>query len=411
MAKVRNKYIWSSELKNAPPIQAHSKIKHSIIRDYIHSYLKVVANPLTSHVKLSIVDGFCGGGLYRAEDGMSHFGSPIIILDVLRETIAEILADRLLENIKREFSLECDVYFVDKDLGAINALKEVAAAHLIVEDGLPLKISAHFIHAGFVDVYKDISQKIGKSKAIFILDPCGYTETPLPIIHEIMQEPGHKREMIWTLMIDSMLAYANEDSVALINAGYSSILNLFRKEDEPSNFSLQKEIFLTVSREVGVPFFTPFAVKQQLGWNYWLIHLAWHHRASEVMKEVEHRHANQREHYGRSGLKMMASEGERVYLFNQDDIERGRDVLREDIPQILSECDDEGITFEDFMKRTYNETPLKSDVIKETLITHEDIEVSTITKGSRFSAKRIKTNDIIRLKRQKFFNFGFSKSP
>lgn len=405
MSKVKNKYIWSTDVRNAPLIEPHSKIKHSIIKDYLRSYLKVVANPLCRKIKLVIVDGFCGGGLYRTNDGCAHFGSPIITIDVIRETIAEIIAERAAENIKHELRVECELFFVDSDPTAIETLKEISAPHLITKDGVPVKFSPHFINNEFLRVYKDILAKIGKSKAIFVLDPFSYNEAPLPVIRNIMNNNGEKREVIWTLMIQQMSSFAHENSVALMNAGYGGLLDLFQRSEKPSGFEIQMGIYNTIKKEISVPFFTPFALKQKRGWDYWLIHLAWHHRASEVMKEVEHRHADQRIHHGSPGLNMMAAQGDAPYLFGQGDVERGRAQLCFDIPRVLEMSQlESGITFDDFMKLTYNDTPLTSDVIKETLINHEDIDVSTSNNGNRSSHKRIKTDDIIRLKRQRIFD-------
>jgi three-Cys-motif partner protein len=404
MAKVKNKYEWSDNVNDAPLLEGHTKIKHDIIRDYVRSYLKVVCNPQTRKVKLIIVDGFCGGGLYKTDKGQAHYGSPIILINTIRETVAEVIGDRVKNNIKHEFSLECELYFVDKDKKAIEVLNKVAAPFLLADSSIPLKLTTHFICGKFADEYRGISDKIRKTKAIFIIDPCGYSEAPLPVIREIMHEPNRKREVIWTFMYDSLQAYANDDSTALKNAGFENLLKLFEKGDKPSNFCLQKEIYDTVKKDIGVPFFTPFAVKQTAGWSYWIIHLAWHYRASEVMKEVEHLHANEREHYGQSGLNMMAAEGNRVYLFGQDDLNRGKAALMNDIPQLLSQPKiRDGLSFHGFMEATYNETPLVSNAIKEVLINHPDIEILTSKGGKRSAISGIDTEDVIRLKRQGSF--------
>lgn len=355
-----------------------------------------------------IVDGFCGGGLYRKEDGSPHHGSPLIIVEALKQSLIEIIEQRTRHNIKAPFGIKCDLYFVDKDPSAIEVLKEVLIPELSHDTGLPLEICTHYINAGFQDIYKDITNKINKNtKSIFILDPFGYSEVPLPIIKDIMHGGG-KREVIWTFMIEALLTYGTEESTGLINAGYDGILSLFKKDEKPTGFSLQTEIFKTIHKNVGVPFFTPFAIKQKKGWDYWLIHMAWHHRASEVMKEVEHRHADQREHYGGSGLHMMAAEGDSPYLFTTDDEARGRNTLEEQLPQLLSTKPFEGgISFDSFMKTTYNETPLRAQIIKETIIEHPDIDILTPNNRPRSSVHTIVAQDTIMLKRQKRFILEF----
>ncbi len=403
MVKTNNKYFWSEKLSEAPIIEAHTKIKHSIIEDYIVNYLKVVAKPpVTRHIKLAIIDGFCGGGLYN-NNGKAHFGTPIIIINALKKAIVEIIEDRIINNIKAEISVDCEIFYIDKDKRAIDALKTIAAPYLVKDDLLPLTIKPHFIQGTFLNKYSEVLAKVKKLKSLFIIDPCGYSEAPLSVLREIMKG-GEKREMIWTFMIDAMRAYATEDSKALINSGYSNLLGLFSDQKNPTGFNVQTVIFNMIKNDIGVPFFTPFAIKQKKGWNYWLIHLAHHYRASEVMKEVEHRHADQREHYGDSGLNMMAKSGEAPYLFGQDDIKKGHEKLQDDIPSFLDSINNkEGITYDDFMKKAYNTTPLTSGIIKNVLVSHEDIEIITKdTKGFRSSARRIKPSDIIRLKRQQW---------
>ena len=46
-----------------PLLQRHSEVKHALLRDYLVDYfLTLVSSPKQDKIKLTIVDGFCGGG-------------------------------------------------------------------------------------------------------------------------------------------------------------------------------------------------------------------------------------------------------------------------------------------------------------------------------------------------------------
>ena len=63
-------YNWSDSRK-PPLLQPHSIAKHEVIEAYLERYLEVLtADPRQDALRLTIVDGFSGGGMYRhAETG------------------------------------------------------------------------------------------------------------------------------------------------------------------------------------------------------------------------------------------------------------------------------------------------------------------------------------------------------
>jgi len=64
----RSEYDW--ELGSPPPvIKLHSLVKHEIIHAYVAKYISILAaNPAQRQLRLTLVDGFAGGGLYLRED-------------------------------------------------------------------------------------------------------------------------------------------------------------------------------------------------------------------------------------------------------------------------------------------------------------------------------------------------------
>ncbi|WP_199807264.1 MULTISPECIES: three-Cys-motif partner protein TcmP [unclassified Methylobacterium] len=67
--------------------------KHRTFADYTRRYNEILCQkPQKPELRLTIVDGFCGGGAYRFEDGVVA-GSPLILLRGVREAGG---ADRLI---------------------------------------------------------------------------------------------------------------------------------------------------------------------------------------------------------------------------------------------------------------------------------------------------------------------------
>jgi three-Cys-motif partner protein len=76
----KSEYEW--EIGSPPPtIKLHSLVKHEIINAYIAKYVGILAaNPAQRQLRLTLIDGFAGGGLYLREDnGREHEGSPLVL--------------------------------------------------------------------------------------------------------------------------------------------------------------------------------------------------------------------------------------------------------------------------------------------------------------------------------------------
>ena len=107
--KKKEKYTWAIG-KPLPNLDEHSQAKHRIISDYIQRYVEVyMSNTSIEGLRLSIVDGFSGGGKYR--DILTNEtvdGSPFVILNAIKEVEERINKDR----IKRR-SIDAHYFFID----------------------------------------------------------------------------------------------------------------------------------------------------------------------------------------------------------------------------------------------------------------------------------------------------------
>lgn len=125
-----DKYFW--KIGEPPPIlDVHSLAKHEILRAYVNRYINVLAADIRiERLRLTLVDGFSGGGLYRHE--LTHneiSGSPLIFLESSREAEAEVSMRRQQVHGK-PFVLDAHYLFVESEQQYCDYLQ-----HLLIERG------------------------------------------------------------------------------------------------------------------------------------------------------------------------------------------------------------------------------------------------------------------------------------
>jgi three-Cys-motif partner protein len=199
----RKEYPWS--IDDPPPLAPHSLAKHRILRRYVETYVRVLtADPRTDVLRLNLVDGFAGGGIYvDPTTRLSHPGSPAILLDAIRS--AEAAA-----NVGRAKQLRVDARFVfiDDDPSAISCLKAVLAKResWAQESGRVTILPGKFEHQ--LDAVIDrIAGRSGTAKrTIFVLDQYGYTAAP-PLLLRRIFERLPRAEVFLTLAVGWAAAY------------------------------------------------------------------------------------------------------------------------------------------------------------------------------------------------------------
>ncbi len=109
------------DFDNPAKVSRHTLHKHQVYEDYIKRYIDTVIPHQGDRVVFSIIDGFCGGGIYQLDDTSEiSYGSPVRIIEAVRNKAKEI-------NSKRTKPLKFVVqyFFIDSDKKAINCLKRV----------------------------------------------------------------------------------------------------------------------------------------------------------------------------------------------------------------------------------------------------------------------------------------------
>ena len=401
---ISNHYDWS----NGAEIEPHSRIKLDILGEYLREYVNVRCGlPQQEAFRLSVIDGFCGGGVYSC----GTLGSPLAIIQSLSEISREVNIRRQTEGFK-PIHFQFHLYFNDKDPGAINALKIAVKGKLqeIADSGATPKFFPKFSVGDFRNNLPIIEQQIITSKvrnSIFNLDQYG---------HSNISEETLRRVLSLTRSAEVFLTFSIQSFLAFVSPAKLQKSQIFEgRISEISLHKTKKEWLADVERLVFdefhaiAPFVSPFSINNTGGWEYWLIHFAQAYRARQVYNDILHRKKNSQAHVGRSGLRMLgysSVEETSLYLFDKESREIARSELLGDVPQFLTDSvKDQTLSVENFYERTYNQTPAHSDDVNSALINSSEIEVVTSHGGKRRKAQMIKKSDFIRLAPQRTFHF------
>ncbi len=295
------KYYW--QIGSPPPIlDRHSQTKHAIIEEYVKQYILTFMAPAhIPELRLSIIDGFSGGGCYQTEEGGLTDGSPILVMRAVREARIYLNQTR---RIPRHINV--DYHFVDILPDTTRYLRYWLDAKcsdntIDLEDYQKTEI----ITNSFLKQLPSLIQKIKLRKmgehALFILDQYCYKDIPLPEISGILHSL-QGAEIVMTFNVDNLTTYLS-DHVAnrkpLENIGldayipWEKLKQLKATQKREWRQILQRHIAHGIKDKTGAKYMTLFFVKPYgtNSWGYWLIHLSNMYRAHAVMKSLHWAHA------------------------------------------------------------------------------------------------------------------------
>lgn len=406
---VKKMYMWDRGAR----LDEHTKRKHKILREYFREYLITrCKDPRREKFRIAIVDGFAGGGRY----GCGSPGSPLIILEVLKNTFQEIQIYRAENNIK-PIAIECLLLLNDAVSEAFDQLNSNIASMLDeIKSGFPnLYLEVQLFNEDFEALYPRLKSEIAAKQhksTIFILDQYGYSDVNRETIEDIMSF-WPSAEVILTFSIGTLLTFLSPDpeknSVLNNDPEIQKELFEFLKDGEEL---INKKTWMGYSEKLVfehwrkcAPFVSPFAINNPEGWRYWLMHFASSPTARRVYNNVLHDNQSHQAHFGPSGLNMLAfdpREERELHLFDEESRRRTVESLHQDVP-ILIEQHGDLIGLDAFNLEIYNQTPAHSDDIQKVLIESPDIEVLTPKGNPRRSANTISSGDNIRLNKQTTF--------
>jgi len=429
----KKEYQWQiGELP--PPIAPHSFAKHRVYEEYIRHYIEVsYANPRIPAAKITLIDGFSGGGVYtNSQDNTLYEGSPTRLIRAAESAAVAINIKRAAEGIRKQFQLHITAYFVEKNRAALDYLKtHLEASGIISQAGRII----HPLCGDFLEKQDAIIQKIQHNqragRAIFILDQYGWTDVPFPYIQRIFSRL-EKAEVILTFATDWLIDYLSKEESfkkAYDRTGLNESLPLQQllQEKEDSRHwrsAIQAHLHRSIRAASGARYYTPFFIKSiEANKSFWLLHLSNHPRARDVMTALHWKIKNQFSHHLAPGIRMFGydpSKDEQVvgisdmfgapeYAFDEEAHKLTHQTIQRELPELIHQYDG-GIVFKSFYEKIANHTPATIEHIKvaiKSLIDLKEIEVvSSDGRKVRTKASTIKDSDILKIPRQAIFFYS-----
>ena len=207
-------YEW--KLGEPPPeLGEHSVAKHDIFEQYVSIYIeRLTRTPSQTMLNLTIVDGFCGGGLYRLR-GSDVDGSPLRLLRAVEA------ADRALKAARsRGFSIRADFFFVDENAEHVTFLRD-----LLMRRGYGSRIRQDiFVNCSMFEdacpaILQHIKNKGTAHRSLFFLDQYGWSDVRLATIRTILAALRNP-EILLTFAVDSLIDFLSVKTIetqALMN--------------------------------------------------------------------------------------------------------------------------------------------------------------------------------------------------
>ena len=413
----RRRYSW----KNGNAVlNDHSRIKFNVLEDYLYEYILVrCRDSRRDKLRLAILDGFCGGGIYNSAQDESEiiYGSPVIFIDTVIRAANWINEERKITNIRSLF-IECLIVLNDTDQYALRSVKEQVERHINIssEDNSFVKFEV-VIHKGiFEECSNFLVSEIVKRKypnVICNLDQYGSSDVLFPTIRSLL-DIAKSVEIFLTFSIGAFVNHLKKDDTTdlkrkLEKLGVPVDDSLFdvdqsdRKEWLKFAEGLVFEFFRQYSH-----FVSPFAIHNPKGWKYWLLHFTNNHVGRQVYNDVLHDNADHQAHFGRSGLRMLSNKlidgVSQLHLFGSYTRNISFEELTYDIPWHIDKNHGE-MTVLDFYRSAYNQTIAHSEDIDRAMINSSEVDIVTPKGNSRRSVKQISSSDIVRMKCQRSFYF------
>jgi len=418
----KGEYLWAPG--EAPPlIQDHSLAKHQVLARYLRIYVDVLtANPVIDGLRLALVDGFAGGGVYQTRAGAHHFGSPLQMVHAMQE--AEAVASS--KRTKKAFSLDVEYFFVEqkrRNLEVLEGLLKIdpAAADLLAKDRL------HVLQGSFDSLADDITRRIqgrGRNpRALFLLDQYGYSKVPLTTLRNILHRLPNA-EILLTFATDWLIDYMSGkggvsaerlQAMGLLDMAeqFDTLISHKEHRDPRWRRLVQSVLHRNLVEQTGARYFTPFfIVSPNAHREYWFVHLSRHSRARDEMTRLHWELENRFAHYGRNGLGMLGYDpredvllsGQGTFNFSEASSRGLITRLTEEIPRRLPVGPSESVAFADFFDHICNETPATNEQILNVLATlsrENVIEVLDAESGKRRAGGvQVKHSDRLRVSTQ-----------
>lgn len=402
-------------------LQQHSVAKLEVLREYLLAYFKTLATaPGQEEIRVTLVDGFAGGGVYRHADTQERIlGSPLVFLKAAEQAQAIINAER-----RKPLHFNITYIFVEKNHDAIQSLRITLKI-----EGYEQRIGAdiHVIESTFEQQLDHIIKAVKartprRGRALISLDQYGYKDVPASLIKRLLQELP-RAEIVLTFAVDAFINFASDNSATqktLDHIGIPDVLKGRTFQEIKANeshfrFYIQSRLYKELTEACGASYYTLFFIRTGGHGDYWLVHLSQHPKARDVMTQVHWAKNTHFIHYGDAGLDMFRAigydadsderyTGQSSLAFGFDDPanEKSINLLTEQLVQLVHER--ETVRFGEMYSATCNSTPADSQRYRkalENLIDLREVTITSPTGSQRRKATTIDDGDIIQIASQR----------
>jgi three-Cys-motif partner protein len=166
-----SKVVWTED-GQMPSVESYTKVKHQLLESYLEDWVETITgNCRFGPKQVTLVDGFCGGGLYRDGDSIWE-GSPIRIIRAIENGWSKV------KERKPYQELDIAYLFVDRRQEHVDCLKKNIRAfgygHLL--DSGKCKVESGHFEDHLQNCLDWIRTRKGYS--FFFLDPFGSVDLP-----------------------------------------------------------------------------------------------------------------------------------------------------------------------------------------------------------------------------------------
>jgi three-Cys-motif partner protein len=423
MAKKQN-FNWKIGAP-LPRIEAHTERKLEVIEQYLDVYFDTVtANRHMDVLRITIVDGFCGGGLYQ-KDTETRYGSPFALLHAVERAKIRINADR-----HKPLQIAAQFYFSDANTVHMAALRnELLHSEFASQVDQSIILQTGSFEDLLPKILTDIKKRQRQGRSFFVLDQWGYTDVPMHCLQQIFSSL-HKPEAILTFSIDALLNYLRNDGKGLDGLRQYGVDDAFirtwheLKDDE--NFgraTAQRSIMEALRQNSGAHFFTPFMMYSKTDKRWMLLaHLSKHQAARDKMLSVHWDQQNHFRHIGKGSLfemgfdhRLVESKDALFSFLDEDEATLMKELDNELPRRVMDNMTDDVLQVEALLSRIGNLTAAQNVMIfraLQRLVSEGEVEIEKKGGGRKKASTMIEVSDkLIRPSQPLLFsNFGKRKA-
>lgn len=420
MAKKQN-FNWKIG-EPLPGIEAHTERKLEVIEQYLDVYFDTVtANRHMDTLRITIVDGFCGGGLYQKGTETRH-GSPFALLNAVEKAKIRVNAER-----HKPLKIAAQFYFSDANSHHMAALRdELLRSNFAAQVDETIILQTGDFKDLLPKVIDDIKKRQRQGRSFFVLDQWGYTDVPVHCLQQIFLSLD-KPEAILTFSIDALLNYLRTDVSGLEGLRQFGVSDDFvrtwHENKDNENFgraTAQRSIMETLRLRSGANFFTPFMIYSKTDKRWMLLaHLSKHQAARDKMLSVHWNQQNHFRHIGRGSLfelgfnHRLVESKDALFSFRGDDETKLIKELENELPgRVMDNMTDNVLMVKTLLSQIGNQTAAPNETIFRVLqvfVGEGELEIEKKDGGRKKPSTMIEVSDKLIRPSQPLLFSKFSK--